>query len=442
MINGRKEEFVALYQQVVQMQRDAMMREAETAHNPPIRCLDIDCFAVVLAFLGDPDLVAFSSASRGCFCAVMSSPVWEQKYKTLQLTTIRDPHQLLVRARRSFLQTIHCFDWSALYIQRRRMHREFIPWVLVVDGGSCALMVSTRRAFLPYDAAGRCKSAAIKWKVKHTSNFYLFQLPGQYGTWLMSSPIHMNQPIGERFVTAWSKSEIDRAAPIVTADGDVKWITLFAPVDQIVDTVMRPMLLVGHPAWFCDEQRAALRTHLAAIFEVFRVPAVQLVHPAVAVAMAFLCSRQRETVEYIDHENRFLVVLNFLGAEFRQTTGSRSSWSRSAPPEAYLSVITEEDNLVARQTLLLPHSSRQAPPFSFKEYLQSAGVPDAALTTVIFPRGELPNNDTIDAAYVSQLLGLPAAVVPIFVSLEQHVEAICGLATSPQFREECYFRWS
>ena len=423
--DGRREEFVVMYQRVVQYQRDAMLREAEKAHAPTLP-LNLDCFAITLSFLTDGDLMTLIRCSRGTFCAVLSSPMWEARFRSLGLllpsAVFGDTYQLLLHSKRSFLQTTYYFDWAALYIHHRRMRRQFIPWVLMVSGGSCSLLVATRRTILPYSMAGRTVDSSSRWPqpvVIGEVPFHAFSIPGFY----------------------------------------VEWRALFAPVDQIVDSTAHPMLLVGHPEWFPNvpngkdspkgaRQTSPLREQLAAVFEVFRTPAVLLCHPASLIAAAHLRSPPAT-----DGVSGLLCVLHFFACLIDDPTGITPPVE---PPlcfqdamQVYISLVdpktleVKETHILGAgldKTVSLPYILSRPTGESEKSGSGDSGTLSVA-KTVLFPEWKLRGQEQ-GVSPEMVLRYLRGGEKAVQISWAAQAEAACALGLSPTFRERCYFRWS
>eukprot|EP00906_Rhabdomonas_costata_P016096 RCo023094 len=488
----RKEDFVTLYQQVVQMQREAMAAETLQISYPPL-AVNLDCFACILCFLTDKELMVFVQCSRSTFCSVLSSHVWESKYRAAQLLLrvgeAADPYQLLQRSRRSFLQTSFCFDWSALYIQQLRMLREFIPWVLVISGGSCSLLVATRRTILPYNDSHRYVDAAARWPeplvVGCNVRFHGYSIPSFFGGWQYSNPLHMNQPMGERWPVAWLSHNIEHATPIVRLEGLVEWEALFAPVDQIVDPVMHPLVLVGHPAWFTNgscgagdsatdgkqpDQTSTLRDELTTVFECFRTPAILLVHPASVIAAAYVRQTLSIASSLSDSLSGPLWVLHFFSASMVLPGPPQDAEPRFCvkpplqfldDPKIYLSVLNS-CTLEVEETHVVGTGFDQAPCLPLPLTRCSAnpeGVSgwDAASFSlprmVLFPEWKLNGEPSgvVSARMVEQYLaeglgggngGGASPPTAVEVSWAAQAEAACTFGLSPTFREHCYFRWS
>lgn len=311
MIEGRKREFTEKYQNVVVMQREAMMKVIARRQELPalLSHLDDDTFATILLFLNDKDICNTCYLNHGTYYRVLQSEVWRWKIQHDFPSSVRycDTEEVVASAKRAFQDHLP-IDWYSAYSSRVLLHKRFLPSSVyftssgsgAVTLGASVVRVQSRRFHGGEDCFSSKRPVMQKWATRVNCSFKMKDfavegipgistvLPNGYGEWDCSYPLHMNQPDGEHFEIVMDPTVPPRSnftkprAPIVKQDGTVIWEVLCVPVSLLFEPSVTPLMIVGHPSWFVNQPECSINDTetMEPLFELLRSPAVHFVHPA------------------------------------------------------------------------------------------------------------------------------------------------------------------
>ena len=374
---GDRDTFFTSYQEVVKMQRAAMLSEAARRGGRLLSSLGFEELSNILSFLPVEAVVrCVMPLNRNTYAAVAQAPLWQELWEAEvarsgvplpsavgALGTLEAAVLAPLAAGRAAVEGLGApfgqpflpaefsvcphSDYFGLYRQRVHMRCAFAPAAVLLLGGGAVVVsqvprarrsgfarrcIDSRRARLVRISAMASQSGAIKEK-----GFELLRADRYFGGLHSGAPYHMNMPSGEAMITSDNPDYLYEPALLVCPrTGAVEWSVLTSALETELEVADTPLIVVSHPAWAwsraasTEEEgggptnsntsaksvfEANCRAAADALFVLAAAPAVGFYHPALCAALGYEASGLHRSGPHADR-SMLTFALNSGGQRF------------------------------------------------------------------------------------------------------------------------------
>ena len=476
MMEGRRREFVEMYQEVVARQLEALRSSQRILSRSKaiLSSVNDDVMSCVFYYLGDPDLLRVSLCSTASYYRVVQSDVWRLKAEARFPSCIQfsDASQIL-KSQRAVVSKLP-LDWYTVYAQRVKLTREFMPAAVWLRTEGSVIICNEGGTAVPY-------RHDVQFGLDEDTLETAFELEGvrfrvRESEWRSEYvedsviPEHLNFPDDQRFcfhspiVTGlwetFGPGNIDLSSVlpdegeeppltdshhgtlICQPSGEVRWDVMSSLLIAMYDPVWTPTLIVGHPLWYNqvnDEMDPMRRKQLYdTLFTVTRTPAIYVVNPALPATMVLMSKsgERRVTAEelamYPTHHSKLVAILTI---------------EYPLSPKALVSVVNKGTFKVVRNKIV-DLNDQQATSAALLEVLlpsdvSTSGVVDSTrcmpmhLNMTCRPHSKLCPEPF---AAVKSRIPAPFQLVTDSISIADMITATATLITNLEFRDLAEFR--
>ena len=391
---GDRDTFFTSYQEVVKMQRTAMLSEAARRDDRLLSSLGFEELSNILSFLPVEAVVrCVMPLNRNTYAAVAQAPLWQELWEaevarsgvplpsavggTLEAAVLAPLAAGRVAVEglgapfgQPFLPTEFSVCPHSDYFGLYRLRRAFAPAAVLLLGGGAVVVsqvprarrsgfarrcTDSRRARLVRISAMAPQSGAKKEK-----GFELLRADRYFGGLHSGAPYHMNMPSGEAMITSDNPDYLYEPALLVCPrTGAVEWSVLTSALETELEVADTPLIVVPHPAWAWSRAasteeggsttnsnttarsvfEANCRAAADALFGLAAAPGVGFYHPALCAALGYEASGLHRSGPHADRSMLTFALISggqrFLKDDSVISEGGGGGGASPPPPNLY-----------------------------------------------------------------------------------------------------------